>query len=182
VIDPRRRAFLRGRVAEAAAPQPPAVQRPPWAVAEALFAERCTRCDACITACPRGVLKRGDGQFPEVDFSAQGCDFCGACAAACDAGALGVNDQRQCRTDLTAATAWPSWQVHIAPTCLAQQHVECRICADACEPRAIRFQPALGGISQMVLDVSACTACGECVGVCPVGAVHTAAKRSFIDV
>ncbi len=65
---------------------------------------------------------------------------------------------------------WPGWQVQIGPQCLALQKVECRMCADACEPRAIRFQPALGGISQMVLNLAACTACGECVGVCPVGA------------
>ncbi|MFV0679589.1 ferredoxin-type protein NapF [Ottowia sp.] len=172
MIDPRRRAFLRGRVAQAAAPQAPAAQRPPWAVTEDLFAQRCTRCDACITACPRGVLKRGDGHFPEVDFSAQGCDFCGACAAACASGALGVNVQGRHRAELAAATAWPHWQVHIESTCLAQQHIECRICADACDTRAIRFQPALSGISQMRLDLDACTACGECVAVCPVGAAR----------
>ena len=169
MIDPRRRLFLRGRVAEAAAPQAPAVQRPPWAVAEERFTQLCVRCHACIEDCPADVLKIGDGGFPEVDFHAQGCDFCGACEAACEPQALN-RAAAEAGQGASTPAAWPGWQVQIGPQCLALQKVECRMCADACEPRAIRFQPALGGISQMVLNLAACTACGECVGVCPVGA------------
>ena len=46
-----RRGFLRGR----ARPPRPAL-RPPWARAEADFLARCTRCEACIEACPTGAL------------------------------------------------------------------------------------------------------------------------------
>jgi len=173
VIDPRRRSFLRGRIAAAAAPQPPAVQRPPWAVAEARFTELCTRCHACVEACPRGVLKLGDGGFPEVSFIAQGCDFCGACEPVCKPRALNRRAADAPPGDDPHA-AWPGWGVHIAEHCLALQKIECRTCADVCAPRAIRFLPALGGISQMRLDLSACTACGECVAVCPVGAIGMA--------
>ena len=170
MIDPRRRSFLRGRMAEATARELPAVQRPPWAVAEERFTALCTRCHACIQDCPRDVLKAGDGGFPETNFAAQGCDFCGACEAACEPQALNrVAAQNQHGRDSPHA-AWPGWQVQIAPHCLALQKVECRICADACAPRAIRFAPAPGGIRQMRLDGAACTACGECVAVCPVGA------------
>ncbi|MDO5623657.1 MAG: ferredoxin-type protein NapF [Pseudomonadota bacterium] len=170
MIDPRRRSFLRGRMAEAAAPQAPAVQRPPWALAEARFAEQCTRCHACVTACPRGVLAVGDGGFPAVDFSAQGCDFCGACDTACAPRALNRAAAEAAHGPDALRAAWPGWQVRIAPHCLALQKVECRTCGDACDARAIRFRPALGGIAQMQLDPQACTACGECVAVCPVGA------------
>jgi ferredoxin-type protein NapF len=177
MVDPRRRSFLRGRMAEAASPQVPVVQRPPWAVAEVRFTEQCVRCHACVEDCPRHVLKVGDGGFPEVDFSAQGCDFCGACEAACEPQALNRGVAEAARAGSSHA-AWPGWQVRIAPHCLALQKVECRICADACAPRAIRFRPAPGGISQMQMDLAACTACGECVAVCPVGAasVQRAAK------
>lgn len=57
MIDPRRRSFLRGRMVEAAAAQPPAVQRPPWAVAEDRFTALCVRCHACIEDCPRDDRK-----------------------------------------------------------------------------------------------------------------------------
>ena len=171
MIDPRRRSFLRGRMVEAAAAQPPAVQRPPWAVAEDRFTALCVRCHACIEDCPRDVLKVGDGGFPEVNFAAQGCDFCGACEAACEPQALNRHAAEAAHGSASPLAAWPLWQVCIAPHCLAQQKVECRICADACAPRAIRFKPAPGGISQMALTLPDCTACGECVAVCPVGAV-----------
>jgi ferredoxin-type protein NapF len=156
-MDPRRRSFLRGRAAEA----PPA-QRPPWSLPEALFARQCDRCHACVRACPRGVIEPGDGGYPGVDFSAAGCDFCGACEAACQPRALdrGATDK-----------AWPGWHARVAPNCLALARVECRVCGDACDPRALRFRPAPGGVSPLQLDTAACTACGECVSVCPVGAL-----------
>jgi len=165
VIDPRRRSLLRGRITEAVAPRAPAAQRPPWALPQAGFAARCDRCRVCVQACPQGVLKLGDGGFPEVDFSLRGCDFCGACEQACAPRAL----------DRAAAqAAWPLWRVGVAPHCLALGQVECRVCADACDARAIRFRPTAGGISQMQLDPAACTACGQCLGVCPVGALAMA--------
>jgi ferredoxin-type protein NapF len=159
-MDPRRRSFLRGRAAEASA-----AQRPPWALPEALFTRRCDRCRACVTVCPQGVLKPGDGGYPVVDFSAKGCDFCGACEAACAPRAL---------DRAASSAAWPGWQVRVAANCLALARVECRVCGDACDARAIRFRPALAGASQMQLDAAACTACGACVGVCPVGALTVA--------
>lgn len=161
-MDSRRRSFLRGRIAEAAAPQASVAQPPPWALPPARFAERCDRCRACVQACPQGVLKLGDGGFPEVDFSVRGCDFCGACEQACAPRAL---------NRAAAQAAWPDWQVRVAPHCLALGRVECRVCADACDVRAIRFRPTPGGISQMQLDPAACTACGQCLGVCPAGAL-----------
>ena len=172
MIDPRRRSFLRGRIAEAAAPQVPAVQRPPWAVAEARFTALCVRCHACVGDCPRHVLHVGDGGFPAVDFSAQGCDFCGACEAACEPQALDRAAAEAAHGINSPHAAWPGWQVQIGAQCLALQRVECRICGDACAPRAIRFRPAPGGIAQMQLDLAACTACGDCVAVCPVGAAR----------
>ena len=62
-------------------------------------------------------------------------------------------------------------QVDVTAHCLAQRQVECRICAELCDARALRFRPALGGIAQLSIDVAACTGCGDCVVPCPVAAI-----------
>lgn len=61
-----------------------------------------------------------------------------------------------------------------ADRCLARLGIVCRTCGDACEPRAIRFPPRLGGVAVPVLDVEACTGCGECVQLCPAVAISLA--------
>ena len=68
MIDPRRRALLRGRIVDVTAPHAPAVQRPPWALHEEAFTARCVRCHACVDACPRHVIRVGDGGFPAMEF------------------------------------------------------------------------------------------------------------------
>lgn len=158
-MDPRRRSLLRGRLTS----PPVAAPRPPWAVEpEAAFIDRCTRCDCCIEVCPVQILERGDGGFPQVNFSNSGCTECGDCVRACEPRALVRAPQ---------ATPW-RWRVHITPRCLAQRQVECRVCGEVCDHTAIRFRPQLGSVAQPVVDVQACTGCGECVARCPERAIE----------
>jgi len=149
-----RRQFLRGH-ARAAPPL-----RPPHALAEDAFIERCTRCDACVTACPTRILRRGDGGFPETDFSRGECAFCNACREACTPGAL--------------AAEGPAWTLQLVfdGSCIAQANVVCRSCGDCCEVRAIRFPPRHGAAALPVVDESLCNHCGACVSACPVAAIQ----------
>jgi ferredoxin-type protein NapF len=137
--------------------------RPPHALPEADFLARCTRCDDCIRHCPQGILKRGDGGFPQVDFSHAACTFCGACVEACQAGAL------------RGQAGQPPWLAYarIAAACLAQRQIACQLCRDACEARAIRFR-YLSPIPTPHIEAQACTGCGACVGVCPAQAISVA--------
>ena len=155
-MDGGRRRFLGGRAREDAA------LRPPWSHSEGRFTERCTRCDDCVTACPSHLIRRGDGGFPVVDFSNAACTFCAECVRVCTTGALVKDD-----------TAAP-WRVlaHLGDACLARQKVECRVCGEACDAGAIRFRPALGGVSQPELDSVLCTGCGACVAPCPARAIE----------
>ena len=152
-----RRGFLRmGRCAVE-----PAV-RPPWALDEVLFLDRCTRCDRCIEACPTRILTRMDGGFPGVDFSRGECTFCGDCVRGCEPQALLRSDP--------AASPW-AMVAAIGADCLAVRGVECRVCGEACPEGAIRFRLQLGGVAQPVLDAGGCTGCGACIGPCPTRAI-----------
>jgi len=133
--------------------------RPPGARPEVEFIDHCSRCDACLLACPTQVIKRGDGGFPVLDFAAAGCTGCGDCIGACLPKAL-----------QTGATAWPTGQVHLNDACLAEKGVTCQACKDACDFDVIQF-PVTIATPKPIIDSDRCLACGECVSVCPVNSL-----------
>ena len=148
-----RRQFLRGREG-AVAPL-----RPPHALAEDAFVECCTRCDACAEACPTGIIRRGDGGFPEIDFARGICTFCNDCVRACKPAALAAQ-----------GAAW-TLRVEIGDSCIAQANVVCRSCGDSCDVSAIRFPPLRGAAALPVVNETNCTGCGACFSACPVSAI-----------
>lgn len=127
----------------------------------------CTRCDACIKACPEKVLARDINGFPSFDPAAGACVFCGACAEAC---AESVFDQTAEPLRHRALVAEES--------CLAHEGIHCEACRDTCEPNAIRFRPRLGGPPVPEIEIARCTGCGGCVGPCPVGAITLSNPRT----
>lgn len=155
--DPGRRALLRGTWRRS---EP--VIRPPWTTDSSIIDE-CTRCDACVEACPENILTRGDGGFPVVNFL-QGsgeCTFCGACAGACPEPVFNTDQTRPWLLSL-----------HIDNSrCLPHAGVHCEACRDNCEMAAIRFSPRLGGPAQPQIDNAKCTGCGACISVCPANAL-----------
>lgn len=156
MVDLSRRGFFRGR------PRPRAEIRPPWALIEEAFIDQCTRCNDCLKACPQHILVSGDGGYPTVDFSQGECTFCGDCVARCQPKALSRLEPEQ--------AAWP-YKAAIGEDCLPRQGVECRVCGDFCDARAIRFPPRLGGSPLPEIDAEKCTGCGACVAPCPVTAI-----------
>lgn len=153
-----RRALFTGRIS---APTVLPV-RPPWALDEPAFLDACTRCDACLSACDEGIVARGEGGYPTITFKNGECTFCGACQSACEDGALAAVDPQSPPWDLVA---------RIDPGCLSANGVTCRVCGDRCDARAIRFQLAVGGIANPVIDAAACTGCGACVQPCPAAVI-----------
>ena len=157
-FDPARRGLFRGRPAPGPAPV-----RPPWA-ATASFTDRCTRCHACIEACPERIVRSGDGGFPVIDFRLGACTFCGACAAACP-------------EPLFDLTLTPPWRLAagVGESCLAAGGIVCESCRDACDARAIRFVRGAGRVPVPEVLSGLCTGCGACVAVCPTAAITVAA-------
>lgn len=153
-----RRALFTGRFTTPA----PLPIRPPWALDESAFLDACTRCDACLSACDEGIVTRGNGGYPIIDFNNGECTFCRACVDACADGALTMASPQAAPWNLTA---------RIAEGCLSANGVTCRVCGDRCDARAVRFQLAVGGIANPVVDVASCTGCGACVQPCPAGII-----------
>ena len=152
-----RRSLLFGRQATEA----PAL-RPPWALPESDFASRCTRCDACVRACPEQVLVRGGDGLPRCVATSGDCTFCGECLSRCEPQAL-----------FRGEVGAPPWAMvaAIGTDCLAARGVECRVCGEACPEGAIRFHLQRGGVARPVLDAGRCTGCGACIGPCPTRAI-----------
>ncbi len=154
-----RRQFLRGNVTGRST-----ALRPPWAVAEDDFVNRCDQCAECIAACPAHLIETASDGYPRVNFSKGECDFCSACARACGTGALVWREDPQ-------HAVW-SLSANIEAECIAYRGVVCRTCGEHCEAAAIRFVPVVGRGSLPRIDVESCTGCGACVSVCPVKAIR----------
>jgi len=137
--------------------------RPPWAIEEALFTERCTRCFKCAESCPSNLIVKGIGGFPQISFRRQGCDFCEACVQVCPEDALSL-------TQINHTSPWQQIAV-VSERCFSKKGVVCRSCADVCELSAIEFKSLLGGLSQININTSVCNGCGECVHGCPANAI-----------
>lgn len=162
-FDRSRRAFLFGADAET---QVDTAFRPPWALRD-VFADLCTGCGDCISACPEGIVTLDAAQRAVVDFRRGSglCSFCGACAEICPEPVFVA-------PALRAAT--PPWdlRVTIGADCLTQDGVMCQTCKDACGDGAIRFVYAAGRIPEPKVDLDRCTGCGACVAPCPAAAIE----------
>lgn len=143
--------------------------RPPWALPEADFIERCTRCGDCLRLCPQAILQSDGAGFPLVDFTQHACTFCASCLDACKSGALTFphGGSRE------SVAPWQAKAV-VDDRCLTQRGVCCEVCRDHCTSRAIHFRPVAGQVPRPHVDTSACSGCGACVSVCPVSAIQAA--------
>jgi len=166
--DLKRRAFLRGKSPRLE----PDTIHPPWAINSTLFIEKCTRCDECISACPENIIIRGDGGYPEINFTHGECTFCAKCVDICESNAF-INLPESKEPDLLIK-AIPPWKLEIsfAHTCLSLNAIVCRACADNCDEQAINFLLKIGGISEPQFKQKDCSGCGACLSVCPVHAIQ----------
>ena len=65
----------------------------------------------------------------------------------------------------------------IGDGCFAEAGIVCRSCGDCCPESAIHFRPRIGLPPQALVNESACTGCGDCVGACAGEAFTLGAAR-----
>lgn len=142
--------------------------RPPGALPEADFLDKCTRCTDCLLACPcQSIRKLGPecGEHfgtPGIIPDESPCYLCMGlpCIDACETGALVATPIR----DVALGTA-----VLDPDACYLAQGQPCDYCVERCpiKPHAIAF----GEDDLPAIDVKACTGCGVCAYLCPADAL-----------
>jgi ferredoxin-type protein NapF len=138
--------------------------RPPGAIEEVEFLSICTRCDACLHACPHhSILKKAmvglSGGTPFIDPQKQGCHLCEdyPCIQSCEPKALVMTLVKKGRPRMGRA-------VINTDHCLTWQNTVCTACYDACPfpETAITI-----GKDRHPQVLSGCVGCGLCTKPCP---------------
>ena len=144
--------------------EPSGILRPPGALSEPEFLEKCLRCGNCVKNCPADAIQplhsrdTNLANTPYIDPDKQPCVICDslACMYVCPSGAL----QTVFAEDIRMGIA-----VFDAETCLRTKSIDCSYCVDSCPigKDAIRLS------SDSLIEVldTGCTGCGVCQYACP---------------
>ena len=130
--------------------------RPPGAVDEPDFLDRCTKCGDCIDVCPYDAIRKNpENETPIILPDESPCQLCDdfPCIGACETEAL-LPVEGPLQVDM--GLAWVSSRV-----CTAGQG--CNACISKCPTEAIHMDFSN---FQIVVDRGRCVGCGICQKTC----------------
>lgn len=142
--------------------------RPPGAIDEGDFLERCYRCGNCVDVCPARAIEHIKGETDELNGTpvivarTQACLVCDGleCMQACPSGAL----QPVAREAIRMGRATVDDARCLRSSAPDRPAEDCRVCVDLCpfDERALRIDD-----SGFVQVMAGCTGCGICEWKCP---------------
>ena len=147
--------------------------RPPFAIDEIDFLEKCTRCHDCIEACPHQTIfplsaRLGNelASTPALDLTNGACHLCQdwPCVAACEPEALKLPEEEFPEKEFRDEQYSPRLaDVFINPEiCLPYMGPECGVCGSVCPvPGAISWE-----MSKPKINMDTCTGCAMCRQSC----------------
>lgn len=139
--------------------------RPPGAVGEATFLERCTKCSDCMKACPHESIVIHQDGTPVIFPDQMPCYLCDdtPCIAACATEALlPVGSVNEARMGVAVINH---------RLCTAGQG--CHACVSKCPTDALTMD---FDAQQLVVAVERCVGCGMCEHVCRTVNDHIAIR------
>lgn len=162
------------------------ILRPPGAIPENDFIKACTKCGACVIACPYDTLKLaepGDEKpvgTPFFEPRKIACEMCTdiPCVPVCPSGALDVDlvssIKETNKKNLDINKAKMGGAIIDPKSCIAFWGIQCDLCYRACplmdEAIKIEFErnerTGKHAFLRPVVDTDVCTGCGLCEHAC----------------
>lgn len=144
---------------------------PPGVLTAKHFAQHCTACQLCVSACSNGVLRPSSdlGRFmqPELSYERGYCrPECTRCSEVCPAGAIRPISREEKASTQVGHAVW------IRKNCIViTDHVHCGNCERHCPTGAIQMVSSDDSNSRSrkipVIDAERCIGCGACENLCP---------------
>ncbi len=144
---------------------------PPGSQSARHFAQHCTACQLCVSACPNGVLHPSTDlktlMQPVMDFDRGYCrPECNRCSQVCPTGAIRPITVADKSATHVGHAVW------IRKNCVAAtDNVRCGNCARHCPTEAIIMVPIDPSVKRgpaiPTIDENKCIGCGACENLCP---------------
>lgn len=144
---------------------------PPGAWSARHFAQHCTACQLCVSACPNNVLRPSTDlqklMQPEMSYERGYCrPECTRCSDVCPAGAIRPIAIEEKSSTRIGHAVW------IRKNCIPlTDGVECGNCARHCPSGAILMVPSdsedVNSVRIPVVNAERCIGCGACENLCP---------------
>ncbi|MDD4878990.1 MAG: 4Fe-4S binding protein [Candidatus Omnitrophica bacterium] len=163
------------------------VIRPPAALEESEFIDRCVRCGNCMKVCPTNGLQPVSFQsgiegvwtpqlVPEIGYCEYNCTLCGR---TCPTGAI-----RKVSPDEKRVTKLGLAQVDRSICIAWAENKECVVCEEHCPvaDKAIKLKrETVGGreVLRPLVDGNLCVGCGTCQNKCPTRPVRAIRVAPF---